>query len=99
MIMKLRPYFKTPDNVREGAFSVANKLYGITFTPITAIPASPSRRKGILRLRKPMWRPPWAFLLTWIFFTRNKAKFREHGAEKYRDHKMAPMGRKIKPLL
>ena len=34
---ELRPYFKL-DNVREGAFSVANKLYGITFTPIPDIP-------------------------------------------------------------
>ena len=34
---ELRPFFKL-DNVREGAFSVANKLYGITFTPITVIP-------------------------------------------------------------
>jgi peptidyl-dipeptidase Dcp len=35
---ELRPYFKL-DNVREGAFSVANKLYGITFAPIENIPA------------------------------------------------------------
>ena len=34
---ELRPFFKL-DNVREGAFSVANKLYGITFTPIAGIP-------------------------------------------------------------
>jgi peptidyl-dipeptidase Dcp len=34
---ELRPYFKL-ENVREGAFTVANKLYGITFTPITGIP-------------------------------------------------------------
>jgi peptidyl-dipeptidase Dcp len=34
---ELRPYFKL-DNVREGAFTVANKLYGITFTPIANIP-------------------------------------------------------------
>jgi len=34
---ELRPYFKL-DNVREGAFNVATKLYGITFTPITGIP-------------------------------------------------------------
>jgi peptidyl-dipeptidase Dcp len=33
----LRPYFKL-ENVREGAFTVANKLYGITFTPIASIP-------------------------------------------------------------
>ncbi|MBK8882822.1 MAG: M3 family metallopeptidase [Bacteroidales bacterium] len=33
----LRPYFKL-ENVRDGAFTVANKLYGITFTPIEAIP-------------------------------------------------------------
>ena len=34
---ELRPYFKL-DNVREGAFAVATKLYGITFTPIAGIP-------------------------------------------------------------
>ncbi|HNW57690.1 MAG TPA: M3 family metallopeptidase [Bacteroidales bacterium] len=34
---ELRPYFKL-ENVREGAFAVANKLYGITFTPVTGIP-------------------------------------------------------------
>jgi peptidyl-dipeptidase Dcp len=34
---ELRPYFKL-ENVRNGAFSVANKLYGITFTPIQSIP-------------------------------------------------------------
>ena len=33
----LRPYFKL-DNVRDGAFYVANKLYGITFTERTDIP-------------------------------------------------------------
>jgi peptidyl-dipeptidase Dcp len=33
---ELRPYFKL-ENVREGAFSVANKLYGITFTSIKDI--------------------------------------------------------------
>lgn len=34
---QVRPYLKL-DNVREGAFYVANKLYGITFTPIQNIP-------------------------------------------------------------
>ena len=34
---ELRPYFML-DNVREGAFAVANKLYGITFSPIEGIP-------------------------------------------------------------
>lgn len=33
----LRPYFKL-DNVREGAFYVANRLYGISFTERTDIP-------------------------------------------------------------
>ncbi len=33
----LRPYFKL-ENVRDGAFAVANKLYGITFKEITDIP-------------------------------------------------------------
>jgi len=34
---ELRPYFKL-ENVIDGAFYVANKLYGLTFTPITVIP-------------------------------------------------------------
>ncbi len=34
---ELRPYFKM-ENVRDGAFDVANKLYGITFTEISNIP-------------------------------------------------------------
>lgn len=34
---ELRPYFPL-DRVREGAFSVANKLYGITFTERTDVP-------------------------------------------------------------
>lgn len=34
---QIRPYLKL-DNVREGAFYVANQLYGITFTPIKNIP-------------------------------------------------------------
>jgi len=33
----LRPYFKL-ENVRQGAFYVANKLYGITFTPRPDLP-------------------------------------------------------------
>ena len=34
---ELRPYFKI-ENVREGVFSCANKLFGITFTPIPQCP-------------------------------------------------------------
>ena len=34
---ELRPYFKL-ENVRDGAFTVANKLFGITITPIGNIP-------------------------------------------------------------
>ena len=34
---EIRPYFKL-ENVREGAFTVFNKMYGITFTPIKDIP-------------------------------------------------------------
>ncbi len=34
---ELRPYFKL-ENVREGLFTVANKLFGITISPITDIP-------------------------------------------------------------
>ena len=34
---ELRPYFKL-ENVREGLFTVANKLFGITLTPILGLP-------------------------------------------------------------
>ncbi len=34
---ELRPYFKL-ENVRDGAFTVINKLYGLTFKPIANIP-------------------------------------------------------------
>jgi peptidyl-dipeptidase Dcp len=34
---ELKPYFKL-ENVRNGAFDVAHKLYGITFTPMQGVP-------------------------------------------------------------
>ena len=34
---ELRPYFKL-ENVKEGAFEVFHKLYGVTFTPVNNIP-------------------------------------------------------------
>jgi peptidyl-dipeptidase Dcp len=34
---ELRPYFKL-ENVRDGLFTVANKLFGITLTPISGLP-------------------------------------------------------------
>lgn len=34
---ELRPYFRL-DNVRDGFFTVANKLFGMTFTPLKEIP-------------------------------------------------------------
>lgn len=34
---ELRPYFKL-DNVRDGVFTLANKLYGITFEPVEGCP-------------------------------------------------------------
>ena len=43
---ELRPYFKL-ENVREGAFTVANKLYGITFTPLPSIPLPHPDAHGI----------------------------------------------------
>lgn len=35
---KVKPYFKL-ENVRDGAFHVANRLYGLTFTPYNDLPA------------------------------------------------------------
>ncbi len=42
---ELRPYFKL-ENVRDGAFDVANKLYGITFTAVDNIPLPHSDAKA-----------------------------------------------------
>jgi peptidyl-dipeptidase Dcp len=41
----LRPYFKL-ENVRQGAFAVANKLYGIQFVELTDIPKYNQDAKG-----------------------------------------------------
>jgi peptidyl-dipeptidase Dcp len=41
----LRPYFKL-ENVRDGAFNVATKLYGITFTPRTDLPVYNAEVRG-----------------------------------------------------
>ena len=42
---QLRPYFEL-NNVRDGAFAVANKLYGLTFTKLGKHAALPSRMSG-----------------------------------------------------
>ena len=36
VLEEIKPYFKL-ENVREGAFAVANKLYGITLTKLEGI--------------------------------------------------------------
>ena len=42
---ELRPYFKL-DNVREGAFAIATKLFGITFDPIQNLPLPHPEAQG-----------------------------------------------------
>jgi peptidyl-dipeptidase Dcp len=42
---ELRPYFKL-ENTRDGVFEVANKLFGITFTPLTGIPVPHSEAQA-----------------------------------------------------
>jgi hypothetical protein len=42
----LRPYFAL-DRVREGAFRVANRLYGITFTELTGVPVYHPEAKAL----------------------------------------------------
>ena len=90
---ELRPYFKL-DNVREGAFSVANKLYGITFTPITAIPLPHPDAKAF-EVKEADGRPLGVLYMD--FFTRT-SKVQGAWCGEYRDHKWLD-GKEINPVV
>ncbi|MGD0756914.1 MAG: M3 family metallopeptidase [Bacteroidales bacterium] len=90
---ELRPYFKL-DNAREGAFSVANRLYGITFTPITLIPL-PHRDAKAYEVKEADGRPLGVLYMD--FFTR-ASKVQGAWCGEYRDHKWLD-GKEINPVV
>lgn len=90
---ELRPYFKL-DNVREGAFSVANKLYGITFTPITGIPL-PHLDAKAFEVKEADGRHLGVLYMD--FFTR-ASKGQGAWCGEYRDHKWLD-GKEINPVV
>ena len=90
---ELRPYFKL-DNVREGAFSVANKLYGVTFTPITAIPLPHPDAKAF-EVKEADGKPLGVLYMD--FFTR-ASKSQGAWCGEYRDHRWLD-GKEINPVV
>jgi peptidyl-dipeptidase Dcp len=90
---ELRPYFKL-DNVREGAFTVANKLYGITFTPINNIPL-PHPDAQAFEVKEADGRH--LAVLYMDFFTR-ESKRQGAWCGGYRDHRWLE-GKEISPVV
>jgi peptidyl-dipeptidase Dcp len=90
---ELRPYFKL-DNVREGAFTVANKLYGITFTPIQNIPL-PHPDAQAFEVKEADGRH--LAVLYMDFFTR-ESKRQGAWCGGYRDHRWLD-GKEISPVV
>lgn len=90
---ELRPYFKL-DNVREGAFTVANKLYGISFTPIDGIPIPHPDCKAF-EVKEANGNPLGVLYMD--FFTR-ASKGPGAWCGGYRDHKWVD-GKEIQPVV
>ena len=90
---ELRPYFQL-DNVREGAFSVANKLYGITFTQIPGIPLPHPDAKAF-EVKEADGSPVGVLYMD--FYTRS-SKGQGAWCGSYRDHKWVN-GKEIKPVV
>lgn len=90
---ELRPYFKL-DNVREGAFTVANKLYGITFTPISGIPLTHPDAKAF-EVKEADGSPLGVLYMD--FYTR-ASKIQGAWCGGYRDHRWLE-GKEINPVV
>jgi len=90
---ELRPYFKL-GNVREGAFAVANKLYGITFTQIEGIPL-PHPDAMAFEVKEADGNPVGVLYMD--FYTR-ASKGQGAWCGGYRDHKWID-GKEVKPVV
>ncbi len=90
---ELRPYFSL-DNVRDGAFEVANRLYGITFTRIAEIPL-PHPDAQAFEVKEADGSP--VGLLYMDFFPR-ESKRQGAWCGGYREHQVTD-GREITPIV
>jgi peptidyl-dipeptidase Dcp len=90
---ELRPYFEL-NNVREGAFAVATKLYGITFTPIAGIPL-PHPDAEAFEVKEADGSPVGVLYMD--FYTR-ASKGQGAWCGGYRDHKWVD-GKEVKPVV
>lgn len=90
---ELRPYFKL-ENVREGAFTVANRLYGITFTPVKDIPL-PHSDAMAFEVKEADGRH--LAILYMDFYTR-ESKSQGAWCGGYRDHKWEG-GKEVNPVV
>jgi peptidyl-dipeptidase Dcp len=90
---ELRPYFELV-NVRDGAFSVATKLYGITFTPIDVIPL-PHPDARAFEVKEADGSPVGVLYMD--FYTR-ASKSQGAWCGSYRDHRWLN-GKEVKPVV
>ncbi len=91
---EVRPYFEL-ENVRQGIFDVANKLYGITFTPISGIPV-PHPETTVYEVKEAD-----GSHLALFFMDMHPRASKRGGAwcGGYRDHKFTQEGEEIYPLV
>lgn len=91
---EVRPYFEL-ENVRQGIFDVANKLYGITFTPISGIPV-PHPETTVYEVKEAD-----GSHLALFFMDMHPRASKRGGAwcGGYRDHKFTQDGEEIYPLV
>ncbi len=90
---ELRPYFKL-DNVRQGAFDVANKLYGITFTEIKDIP-TPHPDARAFEVKEADGEHVGVLYMD---FHPRSSKNGGAWCGSYRTHKVSQEGKEIKPV-
>ncbi len=91
---EVRPYFEL-ENVRQGIFTVANKLYGITFTPIEGIPV-PYPETNVYEVKEADGSH------IGLFFTDYFPRSSKRGGAwcgAYRDHHISKDGKEIYPLV
>ncbi|MDX9695731.1 MAG: M3 family metallopeptidase [Bacteroidales bacterium] len=91
---EVRPYFEL-ENVRQGIFTVANKLYGITFTQIDGIPV-PHPETTVYEVKEAD-----GSHLALFFMDMHPRASKRGGAwcGSYRDHKFTKDGKEVNPLV
>ena len=91
---EVRPYFEL-ENVRQGIFAVAEKLYGITFTPVEGVPV-PHPETTVYEVKEAD-----GSHLAVFFMDMHPRASKRGGAwcSGYQDHQFAKDGKEITPLV